>query len=84
MGKRKREALTIRRFMEDVLIDQLKIPGQNIVNDTTFKEYTKSDRPDLLISEVPYNLKKGNDIEFIENLIAFGEAKDIDKMIGYS
>ena len=70
MAKKKKEALSVRHFITDVLIDQLRIPSKNIVNDTTFKDYTKSDRPDLLISEVAYDLKKNNDDEFIKNLIA--------------
>ena len=76
MAKAKKEALTVRMFIEDILVEQLRIPSKQIVNDTTFKKYTKSDRADLLISEVPYNLKKTNDVEFIENLIAYAEAKD--------
>ena len=76
VNKKKQEALTIRRFISDVLVEQLNIPNKNIVNDTTFKKYTKSDRPDLLISEKPYDLKKQNDFEYISNLIAYAEAKD--------
>lgn len=76
MAKKKKEALSVRHFISDVLIEQLKIPSKNIVNDTTFKSYTKSDRPDLLISEVAYDLKNNNDHEFIKNLIAYAEAKD--------
>ena len=74
--KKKQEALTVRRFISDVLVEQLNIPNKNIVNDTTFRKYTKSDRPDLLISEKPYDLKKQNDSEYISNLIAYAEAKD--------
>jgi len=76
MAKKKKEALSVRHFISDVLIEQLRIPSKNIVNDTTFKSYTKSDRPDLLISEVAYDLKKNNDDEFIKNLIAYAEVKD--------
>ena len=76
MIKKKKEALTVRLFISEILVEQLKIPAKNIVNDTTFKDYTGSDRPDLLISEVAYDLKNHNDNEFIKNLIAYAEAKD--------
>lgn len=72
----KKEALTVARFINEILVSQLKIPFNNIVNDTTFTEYTGSERPDLLISEVAYDLEKRNDNEFIKNLIAYAEAKD--------
>jgi hypothetical protein len=33
----KKEALTVSRFINEVLINQLEIPLENIVNDTPFK-----------------------------------------------
>ena len=72
--KKKKEALTVRRFIDEILIDQFKIPAKKIVNDTTFKEYTSLDRPDLLISEVEYDIKEDNERQFIENLVAYAEA----------
>lgn len=81
MVKKKKEALSVRHFISDILVEQLRIPNKNIVNDTTFKDYTKSDRPDLLISEIPYDLKKHNDSEYIKNLLAYAEAKD-DCIVG--
>jgi len=74
MGKQ--ETLTVRRFIEDVLVSQLLIPSRQIVNDTTFVKYTGSKRPDLLVSEFEYDLDKKNDTQFIENLVAYAEAKD--------
>ena len=74
MGKKK--ALTVTRFINEVLVSQLSIPLKQIVNDTTFASYTGSKRPDLLISEFEYDLTKENDTEFIENLVAYAEAKD--------
>jgi len=81
MGKK--EALTVRIFIEEVLDKQLGISLKQIVNDTTFSQYTGSKRPDLLISEFEYDLKKKNDTEFIENLVAYAEVKD-DAVIGDS
>jgi len=72
----KREALTVRRFINEVLVEQLSIPSKQIVNDTTFQEYTGSKRPDLLISEFEYDSEIKNDRQFIENLVAYAEAKD--------
>lgn len=74
MGKK--EALTVTRFINEVLVSQLSIPLKQIVNDATFVSYTGSKRPDLLISEFEYDLTKRNDTEFIENLVAYAEAKD--------
>lgn len=74
--KRKQEALTIHRFISEILVKQLSIPNKQIVNDTTFSKYTGSKRPDLLISEFEYNLKTKNDDQFIKNLVAYAEAKD--------
>ena len=73
---RKKEALTVTRFINEVLVSQLSIPLKQIVNDATFVSYTGSKRPDLLISEFEYDLTKGNDTEFIENLVAYAEVKD--------
>jgi len=72
----KREALTVSRLITEVLVNQLSIPFRQIVNDTTFVEYTGSKRPDLLISEFEYDPEKGNEKQFIENLVAYAEAKD--------
>jgi type I restriction-modification system DNA methylase subunit len=79
MGKQ--EALTVTRFIHEILVSQLAIPIKQIVNDTTFTKYTGSKRPDLLISEFEYDTKRKNDVEFIENLVAYAEAKD-DAVIG--
>ena len=75
-GKKKQEALAIQRFIAEILVNQLSIPHKQIVNDTTFSKYTGSKRPDLLISEFEYDLKKKNDNQFIKNLVAYAEAKD--------
>ena len=74
--KRKQEALTVSRLIHEVLVSQLSIPLHQIVNDTTFAEYTGSKRPDLLISEFEYDRVKKNDAQFINNLVAYAEAKD--------
>ncbi len=72
----KKEALTVQRLIQEILVDQLNIPSRQIVNDTTFSEYTGSKRPDLLISEFEYDQERQNDTEFIENLVAYAEVKD--------
>jgi type I restriction-modification system DNA methylase subunit len=77
----KREALTVTRLIHDVLVGQLNIPLHQIVNDTTFSEYTGSKRPDLLISEFAFDIEKNNEKQFIENLVAYAEAKD-DCVVG--
>lgn len=74
MGKKKREALTVQRLINEVLVSQLSIPVRQIVNDTTFVKFTGLERPDLLISEVPFN--GSNEEEFIDNLVAYAELKD--------
>jgi len=74
MARRKREALTVTRLINEVLVNQLSIPLRQIVNDTSFQKYTGSKRPDLLISEYEYNGE--NDEQFIQNLVAYSEAKD--------
>lgn len=74
--KKKKEALTVSRFISEILVEQLEIPMKNIVNDTTFKEYTGSKRPDLLISDVEYDLDLNNDDEYIQNLVCYAEVKD--------
>lgn len=71
---KKHEALTVGRLINEVLVSQLSIPLRQIVNDTTFIQYTGSKRPDLLISEFEFDGK--NEKQFIENLVAFAEAKD--------
>jgi type I restriction-modification system DNA methylase subunit len=76
MVKKKQEALSSTRFINEILVSQLSIPLKQIVYDTTFNEFTGSKRPDLLISEFEYDLEKKNDKEFINNLVAYAEAKD--------
>lgn len=73
---KKREALAVTRLINEVLVSQLSIPLRQIVNDTTFQKYTDSKRPDLLISEFEYDVEKKNDDQFINNLVAYAEAKD--------
>lgn len=53
--KTKKEALTVSRIINEVLVSQLGIPFRNIVNDCTFTKYTGSKRPDLLISNIEYD-----------------------------
>ena len=72
----KREALTVTRFINEFLVNELRIPLRKIVNDTTFNEYTGSKRPDLLISDVEFDLNNNNEKEFISNLICYSEVKD--------
>ena len=76
----KREALSVQRLINEVLIQNLGIPSHNVVNDATFQKYTGSLRPDILISNMPYaNNPNDPDDEkrFVENLICYVEAKDI-------
>lgn len=70
----KKEALSVTRLINEVLVGQLSIPVKQIVNDSTFIEYTGSQRPDLLISEFEYD--GTNDKQYIENLVAYAEVKD--------
>lgn len=77
--KKKQEALSVSRLINEVLVAQLSIPFRQIVNDTTFTKYTGSKRPDILISEFEYD--GSNDKQYIENLIAYAEAKD-DCVVG--
>ena len=72
--KKKREALTVTRLITEVLIKQLSIPIRQIVNDTSFAEFTGAKRPDLLISEIEF--KGDNEKQYIENLVAYAEVKD--------
>lgn len=72
--KGKKEALSVSRLINEVLVGQLSIPFRQIVNDTTFSKYTGSKRPDILISEFEYD--KTNDEQYISNLVAYAEAKD--------
>ena len=74
MFRKKREALTVRRLIEEVLISQLNIPSKQIVNDTSFEKYTGSKRPDLLVSEFEFTGE--NEDQFIKNLVAYAEVKD--------
>lgn len=75
-NKIKREALTVQRLINEVLISQLSIPIRQIVNDTTFKKYTDIKRPDLLISEFEFDPLINNEEQFIKNLVAYAEIKD--------
>lgn len=72
--KQKKEALSVARLIQEVLIDQLGIPHRQIVNDTAFSAYTHTLRPDLLISNVAYTGQ--NDGDFVANLLCYVEAKD--------
>ena len=72
--KKKREALTVTRLINEVLVEQLSIPLRQIVNDTSFENYTGTKRPDLLISEFEFDGE--NEEQFIENLVAYAEVKD--------
>jgi type I restriction-modification system DNA methylase subunit len=76
MAKKKQEALSVTRLINEVLVSQLSIPLHQIVNDTSFEKYTGSKRPDLLISEFEYDRVEQNDDQFINNLVAYAEAKD--------
>lgn len=73
-GTKKKEALSVSRLINEVLVAQLSIPFRQIVNDTTFSKYTGSKRPDILISEFEYD--GTNDDQYIKNLVAYAEAKD--------
>jgi type I restriction-modification system DNA methylase subunit len=72
--KKKHEALTVTRLINEVLVSQLSIPFRQIVNDTSFEKYTGSKRPDLLISEFEFD--GTNEDQFIQNLVAYAEVKD--------
>ena len=74
--KKKEEALTVQRFINEVLVGQLSIPLRQIVNDTTFSKYTFLKRPDLLVSEFEYDQGIKNETQFIDNLVAYAEVKD--------
>jgi type I restriction enzyme M protein len=74
MPKKKQEALSVNRLINEVLVGQLSIPFRQIVNDISFSKYTGAKRPDLLISEFEYDGK--NDEQFIKNLVAYAEVKD--------
>jgi len=72
--KKKREALTVTRLINEVLVSQLSILLRQIVNDTSFEKYTGSKRPDILISEFEFD--GNNEEQFIKNLVAYAEVKD--------
>ncbi|MBW2991168.1 SAM-dependent methyltransferase [Candidatus Woesearchaeota archaeon] len=72
--KKKREALTVTRLINEVLVNQLSISLRQIVNDTSFEKYTGSKRPDLLISEFEFDGE--NEEQYINNLVAYAEVKD--------
>lgn len=73
---KKKEALSVSRLINEILVSQLRIPLYQIVNDKTFTKYTVLDRPDLLISNVEYDTSKDNEEEYIKNLVAYAEVKD--------
>lgn len=75
----KQEALSVSRLINEVLVSQLGIPFRTIVNDSTFSSYTGSKRPDILISNFEYD--GTNDEQYIENLIAYVEAKDTNCIV---
>jgi type I restriction-modification system DNA methylase subunit len=79
--QKKQEALTVQRLIHEILVAQLSIPSRQIVNDITFPAYTYLKRPDLLISEFEYDTEQKNEKQFIENLVAYAEAKD-DCVVG--
>lgn len=70
----KKEALSVVRLINEVLVEQLGIPFKNIVYDTSFSSYTGSKRPDLIISNIEYT--GDNDDAYIQNLLCYVEAKD--------
>ena len=74
--RKKNEALNVTRLITEILTKQLNIPLYHIVNDKVFKKYTYMDRPDLLISNVPYDSLCDNEEEYIQNLVAYAEIKD--------
>lgn len=74
MANKKKEALAVGRFIQDILVGQLSIPFRQIVNDTAFAEYGGALRPDILISEFEFD--GSNNRQFIENLVAYAEVKD--------
>ena len=76
----KHEADVTRVFINEILIDKLGYTTRQIVTDATFKEYTGSARPDILISELEYDNHKENNRKFIENLVAYAEVK-IDSLV---
>ncbi|MCK6259509.1 SAM-dependent methyltransferase [Fictibacillus sp. KIGAM418] len=73
--RKKQEPLNVSRFIKELLVDELGFPFKQIVNDISFEKYTGIKRPDILISEVEYDLELQNNDEFIQNLIAYAEAK---------
>ncbi|MGD9276481.1 MAG: N-6 DNA methylase [Candidatus Pacearchaeota archaeon] len=72
--KKKREALSVYRLIDEVLVKQLSINPRQIVIDTSFEKYTGSKRPDLLISE--FDFEGNNEDQYITNLVAYAEVKD--------
>lgn len=78
-SKSKKEALSVGKLINEVLVSQLGISINQIVNDSKIGNYTGNDRPDLLISNVEYN---NNDDEFVKNLLCYVEAKDVSCNVG--
>lgn len=75
----KREALSVSRLINEVLVAQLSIPFRQIVNDATFSKYTGSKRPDLLISEFEYD--GTNDDQYIKILLLMQKQKMIVRLM---
>lgn len=65
-NKQKKEALSVSRLINEILVEQLGIPFKNIVNDTSFLPFTGTKRPDLMVSNIEYNGE--NDSEYVKNL----------------
>ena len=84
-SRQRKEALSVQRLINEVLVQTLGIPSHNIVNDAAFSRYTDSRRPDILISNAAYLNNPGdmrNEEDFINNLICYAEAKDISCKVG--
>lgn len=73
-ARSRREALTVTRLINEILVGQLSIPLRQIVNDSTFTQWTGPKRPDLLVSEFEFD--GTNERHFVENLVAYAEVKD--------
>ena len=83
-NKSKKEALSVSRLINEILVSQLGIPLRNIINDASLHSYTGLKRPDLLISNIEYDLTLKNDSDFVSNLLCYAEIKDPTCIIGSS
>lgn len=81
IAKKKREALSVSKLINEVLVGQLGIPFNQIVNDTSFSSYTGQKRPDILISDFEFD--EADEKKYIENLVAYIEVKDDCTVGGY-